>query len=192
MSEGARKMISRNAFAFGALTLASLVSGCATFGLVYEDVGHPPLEVIPRGESASASWDPNLNASDGGRELVKKGVACSQDILKLVAWGDGTQAAAAKQGEITEVVGLDFDNTAVLGFVYTRNCTVVYGRGPSPEAAAPPPPPAPEPMVPPAPPDPVVPDPVVPDPASPPPTGVPAPIAPPPAPVPPTAPAPTN
>lgn len=119
--------------------LAVLSSGCATFGLIYEDVGTPPFHVLPQGRSG---WDENLNASTGGRELVKRGVACSQDILKLVAWGDGTQAAAARQGGITEVVGLDFENTAILGIVYTKNCTVVYGTAAPPTAPAPPPPPA--------------------------------------------------
>ncbi len=109
-----------------------LASGCATAGLIYEDVGHPPIHVVGGGDSAGIRWDPNLNASMGGRHLVKRGVACSQDILKLVAWGDATQAAAAKQGGITEVVGVDFDNTAVLGFFYTKNCTVVYGTEEAP------------------------------------------------------------
>lgn len=135
---------------------ALLVSGCATFGLVYEDVGHPPIEVVVKGDRAGLAWDPNLNASLTGRQLLKKGVACSQDVLKLVAWGDGTQAAAAKQGGVTEVVGVDFENTAILAFIYTQNCTVVYGSdgsgSPAPAAsvtempetvlAAPPPAPA--------------------------------------------------
>jgi hypothetical protein len=124
------------------LVLATLTSGCATAGVIYEDVGTPPFHILPQSRSG---WDPNLNASTGGRELLKRGVACSQDILKLVAWGDGTQAAAAKQGGITEVVGLDFENTAILGIIYTKSCTVVYGtEGP---VAAPPPPDAEGPAV---------------------------------------------
>lgn len=110
------------------VALAPLATGCATVGLIYEDVGHPPIQITAGSDSAGIAWDPHLNASTGGRALVKRGVACSQDILKLVAWGDATQAAAAKQGGVTEVVGVDFDNTAILGFVYTRNCTVVYGN----------------------------------------------------------------
>lgn len=123
------------------LALVSIHAGCATFGVVYEDVGHPPLSLVPTSaRSTSIGWDPNLNASTDGRALVKRGVACSQDILKLVAWGDATQAAAAKQGGITEVVGLDFENTAILGFIYTKNCTVVYGSetpAPAPTSTAP-------------------------------------------------------
>lgn len=110
------------------LALVSLTSACGTFGVIYEDVGHPPIAVVPRDGSAPMGWDPNLNASMGGRELLERGVACSQDILKLVAWGDATQAAAAKQGGITQVVGLDFENTAILGFIYSKSCTVVYGN----------------------------------------------------------------
>ncbi len=154
-----------------------MASGCVTAGLIYEDVGHPPIHISGVGDSAGIGWDPNLNASMGGRQLVKRGVACSQDILKLVAWGDATQAAAAKQGGITEVVGVDFDNSAVLGFFYTKNCTVVYGTGetppsgemvPAPEAVqAPEPPVAPEPTVAPAP----APTPMPAEPASPPATG---------------------
>jgi hypothetical protein len=108
--------------------LPTLASGCATAGLIYEDVGHPPIHVGGGSDSRGLAWDGNLNASIGGRELAKRGVACSQDILKLVAWGDGTQAAAARQGGITEIVGLDFENTAILGFFYTKSCTVVYGN----------------------------------------------------------------
>lgn len=150
------------------LGLVLVAQGCATFGLVYEDVGHPPIDVIPQGRSVGMAWDPNLNASTGGRELTKRGVACSQDILKLVAWGDGTQAAAAKEAGITEVVGLDFENTAILGFVYTRNCTVVYGNADKAPAAAAGPvteTPAPEPMPLPAPEASAASEPVAPPPA---------------------------
>lgn len=148
------------------------------------------MHVIPNSEGAGIGWDPNLNASLGGRELLKKGVACSQDILKLVAWGDGTQAAAAKQGGITEVVGLDFDNTAILGFIWTKNCTVVYGRDvtepaapPAPvEVSAPPIEPAPAP-VPPANTDPAMTEPSATAPSvAPPLTAAPPPTAPPTAP----------
>lgn len=117
------------------LALGAITSGCATAGVLYEDVGHPPINVIPRAEGAGIGWDPNLNASMGGRELLQRGVACSQDILKLVAWGDATQAAAAKQGGVTQVVGVDFENTAILGFFYTKSCTVVYGNS-APSAAS--------------------------------------------------------
>lgn len=174
--------------ALSPLVALAALSGCATAGIIYEDVGHPPLHVFPNGEGAGVGWDRNLNGSFGGRELVKKGVACSQDILKLVAWGDATQAAAAKQGGITEVVGLDFDNTAILGFIWTQSCTVVYGHAaPSAPAveveatietapAAPPPTaPAPEPVGP----APTVPVPTVPPAPAPPPVAPPAPATPP-------------
>ena len=119
--------------------LSMVASGCGTAGLIYEDVGHPPIEVGGSSRSFGLAWDPNLNAALGGRKLTQRGVACSQDILKLVAWGDGTQAAAARQGGIIEVVGVDFENTAILGLLYTKSCTVVYGTSaPSaPPAAAP-------------------------------------------------------
>lgn len=178
-----------------ALALAGALPGCMTFGLLYEDVGHPPMDlevsVSAKAVSMMRAWDPNLNASMGGRALVKRGVACSQDVLKLVAWGDATQAAAAKEGGITEVVGMDVDNTAILGFVYTQNCTVVYGRGeeqaPPASPAAPSPTAAPEPAPAPAPSP--VPAPVAPPPVPPPAPMVPGsapPIAPAPPPPPPT------
>lgn len=168
--------------AFGAAVLASATAatGCATAGLIYEDVGHPPIHVVGNPDSGGLGWDSNLNASMEGRKLVKRGVACSQDILKLVAWGDGTQAAAARQGGITEVVGLDFENTAILGFVYSRNCTIVYGSE-TPAPAAAPPAVAPPPAAPPPPPPPV-------PPAAP--TLAPEPVAPPPSALPPASPAP--
>jgi hypothetical protein len=128
----------------GVLGSSTLASGCVA-GLLYEDVGHPPVQITGHPDSVGAAYDPNLNASMGGRQLVKKGVACAQDVLKLVAWGDATQAAAAKQGGITEVVGVDFDTTAVLAFFYTKSCTVVYGTaGPPPELEMTPAAPAPD------------------------------------------------
>lgn len=110
------------------IALALGVTGCATAGLIYEDVGHPPIQVAQGAESVALSYDSNLNASSGGRSWTKSGMACSRDVLKLVAWGDGTQAAAARQGGITQVLGVDFDNSAILGFAYTENCTIVYGN----------------------------------------------------------------
>lgn len=105
-----------------------LASGCTTFGLIYEDVGHPPIQISSGDSGPTVNWDANLNASIDGRELGKRGVACSTDVLKLVAWGDATQAAAARNGGISEIVGVDFENSAILGFFYTKNCTIVYGK----------------------------------------------------------------
>ncbi len=97
------------------LATACILSACTPAGLIYEDVGHPPILLGPAGPNGGTmGFDPNLNASDGPRSWSKVGTACSYDVLKLVAWGDATQAAAAKQAGINEVVGLDVETEAVL------------------------------------------------------------------------------
>ena len=48
--------------------------------------------------------------------------------MKLVAWGDGSQAAAAKAGDFTKIHGVDFETTAILAILYSHNCTIVYGE----------------------------------------------------------------
>lgn len=107
--------------------LLLLGSGCgATYGVIYQDVAQPPIDIM--GSDPGFDWDAKLNATSGPRKVVKSGEACSSDVLKLVAWGDGSQVAAAKAGGITRIHGVDFDVTSVLLIGYTRACTTVYGE----------------------------------------------------------------
>ena len=57
----------------------------------------------------------------------KVGKSESQSVLWLVAWGDAGTQAAARNGGITTLTHADSEVYSVLGFVYTRYRTVVYG-----------------------------------------------------------------
>ncbi len=58
---------------------------------------------------------------------AKQGTASNQSILWLVAWGDASTAAAAKQGGITTVNHVDQEVFSVLFGLYTKTTTIVYG-----------------------------------------------------------------
>lgn len=57
----------------------------------------------------------------------KRGEACAMSILGLVAIGDASVEAAAKNGGISEISVVDNDMTGILG-VYGQHCTVVHGN----------------------------------------------------------------
>ena len=57
----------------------------------------------------------------------KSGVAEARSILWLVAWGDASYAAAAKNGGITTLRHADQEVFNVLFGLYTRYRVVVYG-----------------------------------------------------------------
>ncbi len=68
--------------------------------------------------------DSNLDATELGDKV---GQSDAHSVLGLVAWGDaGTQAAAA-EGEIETIRHADQQHLSVLGFVYARYRTIVYG-----------------------------------------------------------------
>ena len=107
------------------IALALGTSACGfVYGALYHDVAHPPVVMTPAGPTL----DTHLNRTENGREVAKSGRACAYDILKLVAWGDNSQAAAAKAGALEEIDGVDFEVQCILGIVYTRVCTIAYGR----------------------------------------------------------------
>lgn len=57
----------------------------------------------------------------------KRGEACAQNVLGLVAWGDASLDAAKKNGDIKQVASVEQLPTRVLGY-YARYCTVVRGE----------------------------------------------------------------
>jgi hypothetical protein len=57
----------------------------------------------------------------------KSGVAEARSVLWLVAWGDASYAAAAKNGGITTLRHADQEVFSVLFGLYTRYRVVVYG-----------------------------------------------------------------
>lgn len=110
-----------------AVASLGLLGGCGvTYGLLYQDVAQPPLDIT--GSGPNIDWDESLNATRGARKVARQGQACSSDVLKLVAWGDGSQVAAARAGGITKIYGVDFDVTSVLVVGFTKSCTTVYGE----------------------------------------------------------------
>ena len=57
----------------------------------------------------------------------KRGEACSNNILGLVATGDSSIDAAKKNAGITRVASVDHTSTRVLGY-FARFCTIVKGE----------------------------------------------------------------
>jgi hypothetical protein len=57
----------------------------------------------------------------------KVGKSEAQAILGLVAWGDAGTQAAAKDGGIKTLRHADTQVFSILGFLYTRQTTIVYG-----------------------------------------------------------------
>ncbi|MCI0650519.1 MAG: TRL-like family protein [Planctomycetes bacterium] len=58
---------------------------------------------------------------------TKQGEANLQSVLWLVAWGDAGTRAAADNGKLTTVNHADQRILSVLGGLYYRHSTIVYG-----------------------------------------------------------------
>lgn len=87
------------------LVVALLVTGC-----LYTHVLTP--------------YDTNLDKTVLGQ---KTGKAAMYSVLGLVAWGDASTAAAAKQGGISTVNHMDKEFLNVIFGIYTETTTIVYG-----------------------------------------------------------------
>jgi len=61
-----------------------------------------------------------------GKVGAKEGRACAQSILMLVAQGDASIAAAAKDGGIKKIDTIDHYSRSILGIV-ADFCTIVRG-----------------------------------------------------------------
>ena len=70
-------------------------------------------------------YDTNLDKTVLGQ---KKGKAAMHSVLWLVAWGDASTAAAARDGGIGVVNHMDREFLNVLFGVYTETTTIVYGE----------------------------------------------------------------
>ena len=64
----------------------------------------------------------------GDARAAKEGEACSYSVLWLAAWGDSSLSRAQKQGGISKIASVEYENSAILGFVYHRFCTFVRGK----------------------------------------------------------------
>ena len=69
-----------------------------------------------------------VTATSEAGPASKTGRACSQSILGIAAFGDGSINAAKRAGGITTVVSVDFESTNVLLGIYSQFCTVVKGN----------------------------------------------------------------
>lgn len=67
---------------------------------------------------------------DNGVSALKKGEACVENILGLVAFGDSSLEAAKKEGRITKVSNVDRTYTSFSFYIpfYQKGCTVALGR----------------------------------------------------------------
>ena len=60
-------------------------------------------------------------------ESKLRGEACQMSFLFLLAWGDSSIEAAKKQGKITRVATLEYEQTGILAILYHSFCTKVTG-----------------------------------------------------------------
>jgi hypothetical protein len=58
----------------------------------------------------------------------KIGTSEYQSVLWAVAWGDGGTQAAAKQGGLTVINHADTETLVILGGLYWRERTILYGE----------------------------------------------------------------
>jgi len=86
-----------------------------------------PAGVIYNGTTAPSMLD-RVETSGAGKVGTKMGKACSTGILGVAAFGDASLDAAKRAGQITDVHSMEYEATAVLGFVYSQVCTVVHGN----------------------------------------------------------------
>jgi len=72
-----------------------------------------------------APYDANLDNTEIGSKLGK---ASNYSLLWLVAWGDGSYAEAARNGNIKVMKHADIEVVSVLFGVYVRRTVLVYGE----------------------------------------------------------------
>ncbi len=101
--------VARSLILLAGLTCTTVgASGCfTTGGMLYENTIHPMQATMHK-------------------VGAKRGEACSQTYLGLIALGDGGIAAAAKKGGIREVATVDHRTTNVLG-LFREHCSIVTG-----------------------------------------------------------------
>lgn len=117
-----------------------LVSGCANamtpvWGL-YTDVKGPlqATSYVP-GQSgpargtlpAGTPTEGQAGATSAGLANLKTGAATATSILGIVATGDASIEAAARNGGITKIHHVDHHTKNIIGF-YSEFTTVVYGE----------------------------------------------------------------
>lgn len=94
----------------GIVAIAALMGTTFSSGCVYMNVTTP--------------LDTDLDKTELG---AKTGRSEAQLVLGLVAWGNAGTQEAARNGNITVLRGADQETFSILGPVYVRWRTVVYG-----------------------------------------------------------------
>lgn len=72
-----------------------------------------------------APLDTDLSTTKLG---YKVGKASAYSVLWLVAWGEAGAADAAKEGKITTLNHMDLETFIILGGLYSKTTTIVYGE----------------------------------------------------------------
>lgn len=98
-------------------TILAFTSGCAAYGVINHS----------KAGTGSIFTSVKQGLVDTGETGEKVGRACTMNILGVAAWGDGSIAAAKKNGGITTVATVDEELLNVLGIIYGEYCTVVTG-----------------------------------------------------------------
>jgi hypothetical protein len=94
-----------------------------TSGCVVQAPVVPPLAFLYT--SIEAPLDLDFHNTPPGR---RRGESSCVSILGLVSFGDAGIQAAAKQGGLERIDGADYKFLSVLGPVFTKYSTVVYGE----------------------------------------------------------------
>ena len=95
-----------------ALLAASITTGCL-------GVASPAIGIL----STNVKWAGDAEGPVGSKD--KEGKACARSILALIAEGDASIDAAARNGGITNVTSVDHETTWTL--IYGKVCTIVRG-----------------------------------------------------------------
>ena len=100
------------------VVVCAAVTGCA--GMAWAPV-IPPSGLVYT--STSAPLDIDFDKTQLG---TKVGRASTQAVLGLVAFGDASTAAAARNGGLTVIHHADYSMVSILG-LYSSYTTIVYG-----------------------------------------------------------------
>lgn len=90
----------------------------------------PPMGILYTGITApdAANTFAMRTGETGQVGTLKKGVSSATGVLGLIASGDASIKAAMENGGITKVHHVDYEKDIVLGGVYQKLTTIVYGE----------------------------------------------------------------
>ncbi|MFA7256906.1 MAG: TRL-like family protein [Kiritimatiellales bacterium] len=107
----------------------SILSVFVLATMVFSLTGCLVAPFVPPSGMAYSQFDAPLDVDFQNTDLsgMKKGTSETMSILGLVATGDASAQAAAKNGGITKIVHADYEYFNVLGVVQ-RTTVIVYGK----------------------------------------------------------------